>query len=130
MRRRAVMLVLAALAVAPATALAAMHLRLVRAEPAVNGTITRPPTVIRLVFSQQPELATTSVRLRGPDSAQIALGPVRRDTAGNVGVAAEIRGKTGPGRYTVSWRTMARDGHVMRGEYAFTVVPQAGAAGR
>jgi methionine-rich copper-binding protein CopC len=25
------------------------------------------------------------------------------------------------GAYTVTWRTMARDGHVARGSYAFTI---------
>jgi methionine-rich copper-binding protein CopC len=27
------------------------------------------------------------------------------------------------GTYTVAWRTMAKDGHIARGTFAFTVAP-------
>jgi len=38
-------------------------------------------------------------------------------------VVAGVKGKMAAGTYTVAWRTMAKDGHVARGTFAFTVAP-------
>ena len=99
----------------------ARHLRLVRSAPAADSTLAAPPTAIRLWFSQAPELPVMSVRLTGPDGRAVALAPLQRDRGRDAPVVAPLRGRAGPGRYTVAWRTMANDGHVVRGTFAFTV---------
>ena len=122
--RRVAALVSAGLAV---TALAAwtapFHLHLVKSLPAANATVAAAPDSIRLWFSQPPELKVTSVKVTGPGTAVVPLAPLaKRDSAL---VIAPVKGKMAIGAYTVAWRTMAKDGHVAHGTFAFKV----GAAG-
>ncbi len=110
-----------ALIASPREAWSALHLRLLRSEPAADTTLATPPAAVRLWFSQRVEAKTTSVRVTGPGEAALDLAPVLVDTAAKGPVVAAIRGTVTPGRYAVAWRTMARDGHVIKGDFAFTV---------
>lgn len=106
----------------PAAASAArLHLALRRAEPAVNGTVATPPRVLRLWFTQPPELAVTAVRLVAPGGAAVQTGPLARADSAGAPVVVPVVGASAAGAYRVEWRTMAKDGHVQRGQYAFTV---------
>lgn len=80
-----------------------------------------PPTSVRLWFSQPPELAVTTVKVTGPRprATAVALAPLARGDSALV--VAPVKGVMAPGTYTVAWRTMAKDGHVARGTFAFTV---------
>jgi methionine-rich copper-binding protein CopC len=99
----------------------AFHLRLLRSEPKADTTVTVPPAAIRLWFSQEPELSTTTIGVIGPGELAIALGELRLErTAGNP-VAADVQGTLTGGRYLVRWRTMSRDGHPVSGRFAFTI---------
>lgn len=95
------------------------HLHLLKSVPAANATVSGAPQVIRLWFSQPPELGVTSVKVTGPASAAVALAPL---AAGDSAVViAPVKGKMAAGAYTVAWRSMAKDGHVARGTFAFTI---------
>jgi methionine-rich copper-binding protein CopC len=95
------------------------HLHLLKSIPEANATVVAAPDSIRLWFSQAPELKLTTLKVVGPGNAAVALtGLTSRDSAA---VVAGVRGKMPSGAYTVTWRTMARDGHVARGSYAFTI---------
>jgi methionine-rich copper-binding protein CopC len=98
---------------------APFHLHLLKSAPAPNATMTAAPEAIRLWFSQPPELAVTSVKVTGPGSAAVALAPLAGGDSALV--VAPVKGKMAAGAYTVTWRTMAKDGHVARGTFAFTV---------
>jgi methionine-rich copper-binding protein CopC len=98
---------------------APFHLHLLKSAPAANATMTAAPEAIRLWFSQPPELAVTSVKVTGPGSAAVALAPLAGGDSALV--VAPVKGKMVAGAYTVTWRTMAKDGHVARGTFAFTV---------
>jgi len=100
---------------------APFHLHLLKSSPAANATIAAAPDSIRLSFSQTPELKVTSVTVTGPASASVALAPLA--SADSATVVARVKGKMSPGTYTVAWHTMAKDGHVARGTFAFTVAP-------
>ena len=115
----------AALAAITATALfagawaAPFHLHLLKSTPAANTTVTAAPDSIQLWFSQAPEIKVTTVKVTGPGNAAVPLTPLaKRDSAG---VAAAVKGAMKAGGYTVAWRTMAKDGHVASGTFAFTV---------
>jgi copper resistance protein C len=97
------------------------HLHLLKSSPPANASVATPPDSIRLWFSQAPELKVTSVKITGPGSAAIALAPLAR--ADSSAVVTAVKGKMPAGTYTVVWRTMAKDGHVARGTFAFTVGP-------
>ena len=82
----------------------------------------KKPAQLALDFAhkaQSPELGVTSVKVIGPSNATVALAPLaKRDSAA---VVAAVKGAMAAGAYTVAWRTMAKDGHVARGTFAFTV---------
>jgi methionine-rich copper-binding protein CopC len=61
----------------------------------------------------------TSVKVIGPGSSVVALAPLA--SADSAAVVAAVKGRMAAGAYTVTWRTMAKDGHVARGSFAFTV---------
>ena len=84
-------------------------------------TVAAAPDSIRLSFSQTPELKVTTVTVTGPGSASVALAPLA--SADSATVVAGVKGKMAAGTYTVAWRTMAKDGHVARGTFAFTLAP-------
>lgn len=98
---------------------APFHLHLLRSVPPANATITVAPDSIRLWFSQAPELKVTTVKVTGPASADVPLAPLARGDS--TLVVAPVKAKMAAGAYTVVWRTMARDGHVARGSFAFTI---------
>lgn len=98
---------------------APFHLHLLRSVPPANATVTVAPDSIRLWFSQAPELNVTTVKVTGAGSVNVPLAPLaRRDSSL---VVAAVKAKMAAGAYTVAWRTMARDGHVARGSFAFTI---------
>ena len=101
----------------------ALHLRLVKSAPRDGEVVTGLPTEIRLWFSQKPDVGLTTIRLLGEDSSAVEVGKVIR-TADSLSVKAPLPAALPPGTYLVSWRTMSKDGHVVRGTYHFNVVPR------
>ncbi len=99
---------------------AARHLKLLKSEPAANAAVASP-TQVKLWFSQRPELAVTRVALKGPDGAERVLGPLARDAAAGAPIVAPVGAALAPGAWTIAWRTMAKDGHVLNGTVRFTV---------
>ena len=96
------------------------HLRLVRAEPAADSTVTVAPTEIRLFFSEEPVLLGTTIRVVGQDEKALEMGTPAKDAKDGKIVRGALKVALAPGAYTVTWRTSARDGHVVRGDFRFT----------
>jgi methionine-rich copper-binding protein CopC len=98
---------------------APFHVHLIKSTPAANTTVAAAPDSIELWFSQEPEIKVTTVKVTGPGNATVALAPLAsRDSSA---VIAAVKGAMKNGAYTVTWRTMARDGHIARGTFAFKV---------
>lgn len=104
----------------PAPAASGVHLQLDRSHPAADTTLVSPAE-IRLWFSQVPQASATTVRLLRGDEPVAALGDLRQDPDDGKIFAAPVRGTLPAGQYLVSWRTMAADGHVVRGDFTFDV---------
>lgn len=113
--------VLCAPVASPASARSAFHLHLLSSNPAADATLATSPASLRLTFSEAPELAVTSVRLRGPGDHAVALGRLQRAPRDRATVVTAPRAPLAHGRYTVTWRTMSHDGHPMHGDFHFTV---------
>jgi methionine-rich copper-binding protein CopC len=79
------------------------------------------PDSLRLWFSQHTELSVTRVALKNVSGTAIPLGPLVRGAESEAPVTAPVTGTLAPGAYSVDWRTMAADGHVVRGTIRFTV---------
>jgi copper transport protein len=112
-------LVCAALLARPAIAWAHAHLS--KASPAPGAIVATSPSVLRLWFSEAPELSLTKVTLADSSGAAIPVGAAERDSAGTLVARIPILVPLRSGSYTVSWSTAAADGHPSKGHYSFTV---------
>jgi len=98
------------------------HALLKRSEPAAGSQLAAPPLVIRLWFSEQPELSMTFASLKDSAGRAFALSSAEREKTGQMGIAFNVLEALQPGRYTLAWRTAASDGHPSQGKFAFVVV--------
>lgn len=107
-----------------------LHFDLRTSSPMADSTVV-PPSEVRLWFTQEPQSGATAIRiLRGDDrvpSSQVIAHP-----EDSTSYAVTFEEPLSPGGYTVMWRSMAADGHVVDGDFEFTVAaaPLAGGAGR
>lgn len=106
-----------------------LHTRLARSEPASGATVAAPPAELRLWFEGGIEAEFTKVALLAGNGARLALGaPARGSEEGLLVVPVPL--VLAPDRYTVTWETVGRDGHPIRGEFGFAVAgepPRTGA---
>jgi methionine-rich copper-binding protein CopC len=100
--------------------LALGHSGLQRAEPPVDSNLKRPPTEVRLYFTERLEPAYSTVRVNDGHSAQVD----RRDAHVDPSNPLLLRATLQPlehGTYTVTWRVLSIDGHVTEGRFTFQV---------
>jgi len=102
---------------------AELHFALSRSSPEA-GASAESPSEIRLWFTEVPEAKTTSIRLIGSDRDAIDTGDVSQDERDGRSFSVALEHVLSAGTYTVSWRAMGDDGHVVRDSYEFTVVAQ------
>lgn len=98
-----------------------MHLRLVKAVPSQDTTVAKSPEAVQLWFSEEPQIRLTTVHVRGTDGRSLELEKPSATSGDGTHLTAVVPQTLSPGNYTVSWRTMAKDGHVVRGEYGFRI---------
>ena len=103
------------------------HAHLRKSEPAASASVSSP-AAIRLWFTEEPELMLTVVRLTDSTGAVVPLGTPSHDTDGPLSVRLAIGATLHPGRWTVTWKTAALDGHPSNGTFTFQVVGPARAA--
>lgn len=97
-----------------------------KSDPANGAVLRAAPRVIRLTFSEPPQLAFTRVELIGPDSQRVALSPLRTAAPDSAGiVVADVIGALRAGRYRILWQITSADGHPVRGTVAFRITPDA-----
>jgi copper resistance protein C len=120
--RRVARGVLVGLLSLPLGAAAAWHLKLVRSEPAANSRVSGATAAIRLWFSQPTQLAVTKVSLVPVTGPAIMLSGLTQANA-TAPVVAPVGAPLAPGVWRIRWRTVARDGHPIKGEIPFTVEP-------
>ena len=77
---------------------------------------------IALWFTEAPQENSVSIRLIDASGSLVETGDVERDVEDEVEFTAAVGGHVMAGDYTVSWRAMGSDGHVVRGDFAFSVL--------
>ncbi len=102
-----------------ASILLPLHLKLDKSSPSAGAVLTAAPTKVQLWFSQPVELPVTKVTIASDADTQLATGALLKAEDG--AVVAPISTAVTAGSYKVSWRTMAKDGHVIKGEFSFVV---------
>ncbi|MGQ0537952.1 MAG: copper resistance CopC family protein [Gemmatimonadaceae bacterium] len=124
-----VLVIAAALAAAAHVAIASeRHLALVKSEPANAATLAHSPASIRLHFSQRPNLKLTRITLIGPAGDTLKTGTPVAIKSDDKQVCATIGAALPAGKYSVSWRTLSRDGHAVAGSFSFSVTERKGDA--
>src|ERR1700682_131017 len=101
----------------PARAWAHAHLK--RSEPAAGSKVGTSLQLIRLWFSEQPELSMTFISLKDSQGKTWGLAGPQRDPNNPLEISAGIPQSLPAGRYTVAWRTAASDGHPSQGTFGF-----------
>lgn len=108
-----------ALATAPQAAWA--HGHLVLSTPAAGAHLVSSPGSLHLTFSEEPELAFSSLRLTTVSGTQIQLSGFMIAPNDKLTVVAMINSPLSAGAYTVHWQMAGSDGHVTRGQFEFVV---------
>jgi methionine-rich copper-binding protein CopC len=97
-----------------------LHFGLSRSVPAADTTVTTPAEV-RLWFTQAAKEGSVGIRVVNAAGSAIETAPPARDQADGRVYAVAIGTPLAAGRYTVAWRGIGDDGHVVTGEFGFTV---------
>lgn len=101
----------------------ARHFALDKSVPEADATVPAP-SEIRLWFTQVPQEGSTSIRLVEADEAGVHVGDVMQDPDEPTTFYVELHGALPAGTYTVSWRGMGQDGHVIRDSFTFSVAAE------
>jgi methionine-rich copper-binding protein CopC len=92
----------------------------VRSSPARRAVLTRPPDRVQLWFNERLEPAFSRVTVTDASGQAVDLGDVvvgpDDPTRLSVGLGRLI-----PGTYTVRFRVLSVDGHVVESEFPFTL---------
>jgi methionine-rich copper-binding protein CopC len=117
MRRVAALLVLAALT---APGFAEAHAFPDHSEPRVGHTLDAPPPAVRIWFDGAIEPVFSQIRVEDASQRRVDKGDGR--VSPTDGTLLEVGlPPLAPGRYTVIWSVVARDGHRTEGRFPFRV---------
>jgi hypothetical protein len=127
-RRLGWLLAAGAAAALPGAGPAAAHAALVRSVPARRATVARAPARVQLWFSERLEPAYSSVSVRDAAGRRVDAGDARVDPDDPARLSVGLPALA-PGAYTVRFRVLSVDGHVVEAALPFTVAGAGGAAG-
>jgi methionine-rich copper-binding protein CopC len=113
-------LVLALVAWVLGVGLALGHSGLQRTEPPAESNLKRPPSEVKLYFTERLEPAYSTVRVKDDNGAQVDRQDAHVDPSNPLLLRATLQ-PLEQGAYTVNWRVLSVDGHVTEGRFAFQV---------
>ncbi len=96
------------------------HAHLVRATPAVGGTVHTPPSEVTLRFSEKLEPKFSSIVVRDAAGKQVDKGESTVDKADRM-VIRVLLPPLEPGVYKVEWKAMSTDTHKIDGNFTFKI---------
>jgi methionine-rich copper-binding protein CopC len=100
--------------------LALGHSGLQRTEPPAESKLKRPPSEVKLFFTERLEPAYSTVRVKDDNGAQVDRQDAHVDPSNPLLLRATLQ-PLEQGAYTVNWRVLSVDGHVTEGRFAFQV---------
>jgi methionine-rich copper-binding protein CopC len=110
---------LIALAALVAPLLAAAHSTATMTAPKNGEVLKTAPTEFMLMFNEPAKLAKATLQKTGEPAAK-DVGPLPSEAVQHVMIPAP---KLGAGEYTLRYRAVGPDGHVMPGSVKFTIAP-------
>ncbi len=97
--------------------LASAHAILEASEPADGARVPAGPVALKLRYNSRIDRTRSALTLTRPDQTKTPL-PIDRKGAPDVLTSTVT---LAPGAYVVHWQVLAIDGHITRGDVAFTV---------
>lgn len=98
------------------------HAGLVSSEPGRRAVLTAAPKEIRLCFNENVEAKFSKISLNDADGAEIPLGELKADPKQPACLTASVDSLPA-GSYTIKYRVLSVDGHVVDYGYGFKVSP-------
>jgi methionine-rich copper-binding protein CopC len=100
--------------------IASAHTTLLSSVPAVDAELTQAPTAVELEFGEDLIALGkgTKVSVIAPSGKDIAMGAT---TVMKTHVSQSLSVDSTPGVYSVKFRVVAADGHVLEDTFAFTI---------
>lgn len=117
--RRAALALLALIMVADG---ASAHSFLEGAEPRPGSTVKTVPADVRLRFTERLEAAYSTVRVTDEAGRRVDRGEAHMEAGAPKRLRVPLL-PIEPGRYTVRWRVLSVDSHVVEGEFTFRLAP-------
>ncbi|OLC59257.1 MAG: hypothetical protein AUH76_14960 [Candidatus Rokubacteria bacterium 13_1_40CM_4_67_11] len=99
---------------------ASAHAALVKSSPARGTTLVQPPQRVELTFSERLEPAYSTVDVVDTAGQQVDLRDASLSPADSRRLTVSLPHLVA-GKYTVRFRVLSVDGHVVQSEFAFTV---------
>jgi methionine-rich copper-binding protein CopC len=106
------------LAASPLNAIA--HAVLVTTDPARRATIAHAPKAVKLCFNEAIEMAYTTVSVLDASNSPVSNAKPQGDP-GDTKCVSLVIPNLADGRYTVKYRVLSVDGHVVESSYEFSV---------
>lgn len=96
------------------------HAQLIKAEPARRAILDKAPTQVRLWFNEEIEGAYTSLSVLGANKKPVTDAKPRVVSDDPKSVVLSLPDLE-PGKYSVKFRVLSVDGHVVDSSFDFTV---------
>jgi copper resistance protein C len=94
------------------------HARLIQSSPAAESQLTEVPKTLALTFSEAAQLAMLKLSISGKEVPLVIDHSAKASSSITIPLPA-----LQPGSYLVEWSALAADdGHVTRGQFAFSVI--------
>ena len=123
MRRRALIVLLVAVAALGATASAADAHALVRSSDPANGAIlSAPPSQVTVTFTEPPDPKLSFIHVLNEQGKAVESSAAHPVPGNGLQWVVPLPKDLPDGVYTVSWRSLSRtDGHVTAGSFSFGI---------
>jgi methionine-rich copper-binding protein CopC len=96
------------------------HASLVRSSPARRAVLLRAPDRVQLWFNERLEPAFSRVSVADAAGQTVDLGDIQVGSDDPTRLSVSLR-PLAPGAYTVRFRVLSVDGHVVEGELSFSL---------
>lgn len=96
------------------------HAMLVKAEPAKRASLTTAPSQVRLWFNEEIEPAFATLSVIDANKKAVTEDKAVVDSEDPKSIILKLP-EMQAGRYTVKFRVLSVDGHVVDSEYEFTI---------
>ena len=99
------------------------HFGLRSSSPAADSSVPAPES-LTLTFTQVPQDGSLAIRLIDSGEELVETGEPQYDEENRRIIRVSVEEAVAAGAYTVAWRGIGDDGHVVRGDFSFTVTAE------